>query len=52
MKDLGAANASMSGSGPSVFGYFISRGGALNAWRVLRKRKDIRDVILTNVYNP
>jgi 4-diphosphocytidyl-2-C-methyl-D-erythritol kinase len=43
MKKLGASNALMSGSGPSVFGYFASEPAAQKAADVLKKS-------ITNVY--
>lgn len=50
MLQHGALNALMSGSGPTVFGYYRSKYQALKAYRVLRD-KGIHDVILTGTYN-
>ena len=38
--ELGAMNAAMSGSGPTVFGIFRDRQAAENAWKTLKRRYD------------
>ena len=50
MIQAGALNAMMSGSGPTVFGYFKNKKDAMSCFRQLRQR-GIRDVILTGTYN-
>ncbi len=53
MKNLGAKGASMSGSGPTVFGYFRSKSSALEAVDALKKEHpSIRELYLTEIYNP
>lgn len=54
MKDFGAVNAMMSGSGPSVFGLFTSPRAARQAYEVLRfgeYSKLAKQVYLTGFYN-
>ena len=54
MKDYGAINAMMSGSGPTVFGLFTSPRAAQDAYEALRfgKESDLaKQVYLTNFYN-
>ena len=54
IKELGAVNALMSGSGPTVFGIFTSPRAAENAYEELRygKSKNLaKQVYLTNFYN-
>ncbi|MFR3730069.1 4-(cytidine 5'-diphospho)-2-C-methyl-D-erythritol kinase [Lacrimispora sp.] len=54
IKELGAVNALMSGSGPTVFGIFISPKAAEHAYEELRygESKDlVKQVYLTNFYN-
>ena len=54
IKELGAVNALMSGSGPTVFGIFTSPKAAENAYEELRygKSKNLaKQVYLTNFYN-
>ncbi len=54
MKDYGAVNAMMSGSGPTVFGLFISPKAAQEAYEALRFGKEselAKQVYLTNFFN-
>ncbi len=54
IKELGAVNALMSGSGPTVFGIFTSPKAAENAYEELRygeSRSLAKQVYLTNFYN-
>ena len=51
MKDAGAMNAMMSGSGPTVFGIFEDRKMAESARRKIQKRNIAKDICLTNVHN-
>ncbi len=54
MKELGAVNALMSGSGPTVFGIFTSPRAAEMAYEELRygEAKSLaKQVYLTNFYN-
>ncbi|MDR1665135.1 MAG: 4-(cytidine 5'-diphospho)-2-C-methyl-D-erythritol kinase [Clostridiales bacterium] len=52
MRDFGAMNASMTGSGPTVFGYFHTKEDAEYCMaEIKRKNPPVRDVILTGVYN-
>lgn len=51
MKEVGALNAMMSGSGPTVFGIFDDRKTAKEAWYKLRNMKDAKQVYLANVHN-
>lgn len=54
MKELGAVNSLMSGSGPTVFGIFTSPAAASNAYEELRYgegAKLAKQVYLTNFYN-
>lgn len=54
IKELGAVNALMSGSGPTVFGIFINPKAAEHAYEELRygESKDlVKQVYLTNFYN-
>ncbi|SHK21043.1 4-diphosphocytidyl-2-C-methyl-D-erythritol kinase [Hespellia stercorisuis DSM 15480] len=51
MKECGALNAMMSGSGPTVFGIFKDRRSAKNAQNLIRDRKLARQVYVTNVHN-
>lgn len=50
MIEYGAMNALMSGSGPTVFGYFKSKAQAIACHKALRT-KGIKEVILTGTYN-
>lgn len=51
MKERGALNAMMSGSGPTVFGIFADRGKAKEAASRIREQKLARQVYVTNVHN-
>lgn len=54
IKELGAVNALMSGSGPTVFGIFTSPKAAENAYEELRYGESkvlVKQVYLTNFYN-
>lgn len=54
MKDYGAVNAMMSGSGPAVFGLFANPGAAQSAYEALRygsASELAKQVYLTNLFN-
>ncbi len=51
MKEAGALNAMMSGSGPTVFGIFDNRKVAQRAWQKLRNMDCAKQVYLANVHN-
>lgn len=51
MKDAGALNAMMSGSGPTVFGIFTDRKSAKQAYAEIRKKRLAKQVYVTNVHN-
>lgn len=51
MKDAGALNAMMSGSGPTVFGIFTDRKAAKQAYGEIRKKRLAKQVYVTNVHN-
>ncbi len=51
MKEYGALNAMMSGSGPTVFGLFDDKATAENACEALRASRLARTVFLTTVFN-
>lgn len=51
MKEHGALNAMMSGSGPTVFGLFDDKATAENACEALRASHLARTVFLTTVFN-
>ncbi|WP_077609844.1 4-(cytidine 5'-diphospho)-2-C-methyl-D-erythritol kinase [Clostridium sp. Marseille-P2415] len=54
IRELGAVNALMSGSGPTVFGIFTSPKAAENAYEELRYGESkvlVKQVYLTNFYN-
>ena len=51
MKDAGALNAMMSGSGPTVFGIFDDRSKAKEAQQKLRELRIAKQVYLANVHN-
>ena len=51
MKDHGALNAMMSGSGPTVFGLFDDKKLAEHACEALRESRLARTVFLTTVFN-
>ena len=51
MKAAGALNAMMSGSGPTVFGIFTSRGKAKAAAARLKRQTPVKQAYVTNVHN-
>lgn len=51
MKDAGALNAMMSGSGPTVFGLFDSRAAAREAQRRIREKSLTRQVYVTSIHS-
>ena len=51
MKETGALNAMMSGSGPTVFGIFDDRSKAKEAQRKLRELQIAKQVYIANVHN-
>lgn len=51
MEELGAMKAMMSGSGPTVFGFFENQEQALAAKGEFLHRKNISQVYVTSVYN-
>ena len=51
MKDCGALNAMMSGSGPTVFGLFENKMAARKAQRVIREKELAKQVYVTNIHN-
>lgn len=51
MKEAGALNAMMSGSGPTVFGIFEDRKTARKAYLKMREKRLAKQVYLTNVHN-
>lgn len=51
MKDCGALNAMMSGSGPTVFGLFENKMAAREAQRVIREKELAKQVYVTNIHN-
>ena len=51
MKEHGALNAMLSGSGPTVFGLFDDKATAENACEALRASRLARTVFLTTVFN-
>lgn len=51
MMAMGAINALMSGSGPTVFGIFGDKGDAEKCVRFLRDKGDSRQTYLTNAFN-
>ena len=51
MKDAGALNAMMSGSGPTVFGLFESRAAAREAQRRIREESLTRQVYVTSIHS-
>ncbi len=50
MKEHGALNAMMSGSGPTVFGIFTDKDAGQRAIRILNKKGIAKQVFLTNVH--
>lgn len=51
MKDCGALNAMMSGSGPTVFGLFENKMAARNAQKQIREKQLAKQVYVTNIHN-
>ena len=51
MKQAGALNAMMSGSGPTVFGLFENRKAARKAQERIRRKGLAKQVYITNVHN-
>lgn len=51
MKEAGALNAMMSGSGPTVFGLFESRAAAREAQKRIREKSLTRQVYVTSVHS-
>lgn len=51
MKDAGALNAMMSGSGPTVFGLFENRAKAKEAQRKIREKSLARQVYVTGIHS-
>ncbi len=51
MKDCGALNAMMSGSGPTVFGLFENKMAARNAQSRIREKALAKQVYVTNIHN-
>lgn len=51
MKEAGALNAMMSGSGPTVFGIFTDKKTAKQACVEIRKKRLAKQVYVTNVHN-
>ncbi len=51
MLENGALGSLMSGSGPTVFGFYESYDKALNALRYIRRKFGIREVYITTVFN-
>ena len=51
MKEQGALNAMMSGSGPTVFGLFDTEETAVHAYEKMRKSGLAKQVYLTSIYN-
>lgn len=51
MKQEGALNAMMSGSGPTVFGIFSERKYARQAYSAIREKKLARQIYLTSIHN-
>lgn len=47
----GSIGALMSGSGPTVFGYFLNKRQAISASKSLRSTVGIKEVILTGIFN-
>lgn len=51
MKEAGALNAMMSGSGPTVFGLFENRSAAREAQRRIREKSLTRQVYVTSIHS-
>ena len=52
MEECGAVKAMMSGSGPTVFGLFLSRNLAIKAGNVIRHRFNVRQPFVAEFYQP
>ncbi len=53
MLENSALGAVMSGSGPTVFGYFVNRADAQNAINSIRRSEPaVKEIYLTQTYNP
>ena len=51
MKQEGAVNAMMSGSGPTVFGLFDDEEKAHAAFRILEQKEFVKNAFLTKFYH-
>ena len=51
MKENGAVNAMMSGSGPTVFGIFRSRPEAIKAMKAMKRKKLAKQIYVANIHN-
>ncbi len=51
LNECGALGSLMSGSGPTVYGLFEKRSAAENAVAEIKKKFNIKDIILTKIYN-
>jgi 4-diphosphocytidyl-2-C-methyl-D-erythritol kinase len=51
MKEHGALNAMMSGSGPTVFGIFTDYEKAKHAYQALNSNSQVKQIYLTSTYN-
>jgi 4-diphosphocytidyl-2-C-methyl-D-erythritol kinase len=51
MKEAGALNAMMSGSGPTVFGLFEDKKAAMTARTIIKKMNIAKQIYLANVHN-
>lgn len=51
MKENGALNAMMSGSGPTVFGLFENKMAARKAQRIIREKALAKQVYVTNIHS-
>ena len=51
MKEHGALNAMMSGSGPTVFGLFDKEATAVEAYEAMKASGLAKQVYLTSIYN-
>lgn len=52
MLENGALGSLMSGSGPTVFGFFETKSKAFNSMKVLKKDFHIKDCFITTIFNP
>lgn len=51
MKEAGALNAMMSGSGPTVFGIYLKRSDAKKAYDIIYKKQLVKQLYIANVHN-